>query len=51
MVEPQNGVPRYLTELKMCDNSALKQTNELDKHVRERLHDKFRRTLNNMKEK
>ena len=51
VIEPQDGVRRYLDNFKLCEQSSGELKRKLTNEAIERLHDQFRESLNNMKEK
>ena len=51
VIEPQDGVRRYLEDFKLCDQSSEELKRKLTDEAMERLHDQFRESLNNMKQK
>ena len=51
VIEPQDRVRRYLDKFKLCDQSSGELQRKLTDEAMERLHDQFRESLNNMKQK
>ena len=51
VIEPQDGVRRYLTDFKLCDESSKVLKRNLHIKARERLHEQFRITFNKIKDK
>ena len=51
VIEPQDGVRRYLKDFKLCDESSEELKRKLTEEARERLHEEYRVSLNNMKQK